>query len=343
MREKVLVRATNWVGDLVMATPALAGIRKSYPEAEITALVRPPLDLLLLGNPAVDHVLLLDRKGKHSGPRGLASAVMEIRKQKFKTAILLQNAFEAALITFLANIPERMGYQTDGRGILLTKGVKVSGETKKKHQVFYYLDLLEKLGLKTAGHYPKLYLSKDEINSARELLNSLDIKKEDTVVGINPGAQYGVAKKWHPERFGQVADKLAKQTGAKIIIFGGPAELDTANAVQASIRGGAVNLAGRTDLRGLMALIKTCSLFITNDTGPMHIASALDVPTLAIFGSTDPVATGPLNKKSAVVREPVTCSPCFKRTCPHKHYNCLERVSAAKVLKTAEEMLSKYV
>ncbi|MHB8173848.1 MAG: lipopolysaccharide heptosyltransferase II [Nitrospirota bacterium] len=341
MREKILVRVTNWVGDLVMATPALAGIRKSYPEAEITALVRPPLDSLLLGNPAIDHVMPLDRKGRHSGPAGLARMVGEIRGKKFKSAILLQNAFEAALLAFLSNIPERMGYATDGRGILLTKGVRVSDETRTKHQVYYYLDLIEKLGLKTDGHTPKLYLTRDEISSAWETLDTFGIRKGDIIIGINPGAQYGIAKKWHPERFGQVADKLAKKAGAKTIIFGGPGEANTANAVQASMRESAVNLAGKTGLRELMALIKACSLFITNDSGPMHVAAALDVPALAIFGSTDPAATGPFNKKSVVVREPVTCSPCFKRTCPYQHYNCLERVSTAKVLKAAEEMLSQ--
>ena len=341
MHKKILVRVTNWVGDIVMATPALAGIRKSYPDAEITALVRPPLDMLLLGNPAIDHVMPLDRKGRHSGPRGLVSAVGDIRGKKFGTAILLQNAFEAALLAFLANIPERMGYATDGRGILLTKGVRISNDTKKKHQVYYYLDLIEKLGLKTDGHSPKLYLSKDEISAAWEILNSFGVKKGDIIAGINPGAQYGIAKKWHPERFGHVADKLARKTGAKIIIFGGHGEADTAGVVQASMREVAVNLAGKTNLRELMALIKTCSVFITNDSGPMHIAAALDVPTVAVFGSTDPAATGPFNKKSVVVREPVTCSPCFKRTCPYKHYACLERITAAKVFKAAEEMISR--
>ncbi len=339
MREKVIVRVTNWVGDLVMASPALAGIRKSRPDAEITALVRPPLDMLLLGNPAIDHVMPLDRRGKHSGPGGLVRAVGEIRGKKFDTAILLQNAFEAALLAFLANIPERMGYATDGRGILLTNGVKVSSETRKKHQVYYYLDLIEKLGFKTDGHAPKLYLLKEEISSAWGLLNKFGIKKGDVIAGINPGAQYGVSKRWHPERFGQAADGLARNTGAKVIIFGGHGETDTAGAVRASMREEAVNLAGKTSLRELMALIKTCSVFITNDSGPMHIAAALDVPTVAVFGSTDPTATGPFNKKSVVVREPVTCSPCFKRTCPYKHYACLERVNAGKVLKAAEELL----
>lgn len=340
MPEKILVRATNWVGDLVMATPALACIRKSFPGAKICVLIRPPLDELLMANPSVDEVILYDKKGVHAGPAGFARLIGELRKRKFTRAILLQNAFEAALIAFLAKIPQRLGYATDGRGILLTSSVKVAAETKKKHQVHYYLDLLSALGLKAGETSPRLYLEKQDVDYARMLLREHGIKPGTPIVGINPGAQYGVAKKWHPERFGYVADHLVREFGARIIIFGGPGDTTTARTVQASMREDALNLAGKTGLRGLMALTRRCSLFITNDTGPMHVAAALDVPTLAVFGSTDPVATGPYGKNKSIVREPVTCSPCLQRTCPEKHYQCMERVSAERVLKVAREMLS---
>lgn len=341
MPEKILVRATNWVGDLVMSAPALACIRKSFPGARICVLIRPPLDELIKADPSVDEVMLYDKKGVHAGPAGFARLVGAIRKRKFSRAILLQNAFEAALIAFLAKIPERMGYATDGRGILLTRSVKVAAETRGKHQVHYYLDLLGALGLKAGGTLtPRLYLEKEDADYSRLLLRENGIAAGSLIVGINPGAQYGVAKKWHPERFGYVADHLVREFGARVIIFGGPGDTTTARAVQASMKEDALNLAGKTGLRGLMALVKRCGLFITNDTGPMHVAAALDVPTLAVFGSTDPDATGPFGKRKIVVREPVTCSPCLQRTCPGKHYQCMERVSAERVLKLAREMLS---
>jgi heptosyltransferase-2 len=342
MPEKILVRATNWVGDLVMSTPALAGIRKNFPAAEICVLVRPPLDELLKANPSVDEVILYDKKGVHAGPGGMARLIGELRRKKFSRAILLQNAFEAALIAFLAKIPERMGYGTDSRGVLLTRAVKVAPETRKKHQVYYYLDLLAALGLKAGDAHPKLYLEKEDKDYARKLLRENGISQGSLVVGINPGAQYGIAKKWHPERFGYVADHLVREFGAKVIIFGGPGDITTAKTVQASMREGALNLAGKTSIRGLMALVKRCDIFITNDTGPMHVAAALDVPTLAIFGSTDPTATGPFGKLGCVVREPVNCSPCLNRKCPGKHYHCMERVSAERVFKAAKEMLEKH-
>ncbi len=339
MQEKVLVRATNWVGDLVMSTPALAAIRKNFPEARISVLVKPPLQELLEGNPAVDEVIVYDRKDLYKGPAGVARMAKELRKKKFNRAILLQNAFEAALIAFLANIPVRMGYSTDGRGLLLSKSVKVADETRGKHQVHYYLDLLASLGLKAEPSAPKLYVTKEELKEAGRLLMENGIGNDEMVVGINPGAQYGVAKRWHPERFGGVADRLAHDYKAKVIIFGGPGDVAVAGSVEASMRARPLNLAGKTSMRGLMALIKKCRIFITNDTGPMHVAAALGVPTLAVFGSTDPVATGPFGPANRVVREPVNCSPCLKRECQLKHYQCMERITAAKVYKVAKEML----
>ncbi len=338
MREKVLVRATNWVGDLVMSTPALAAIRDNYPDAEITAIVRPPLQELLEGSPWVDAFIPYDRR-TYSGATGAARLGSELRKYKFDRAILLQNAFEAAFITFLAKVPVRMGYRTDGRGLLLTHGVKVSEETKKKHQVYYYLDMLSALGLKADKSSPRLFLSDKDRECSRAVLKENGIGGNGLIVGINPGAQYGAAKKWFPERFAEVADRLAEQYGAQTLIFGGPGDVGSAGAVEAAMKGRAVNLAGKTGLRGLMALVKECSIFITNDTGPMHISAALGVQTLAVFGSTDHIATGPFGDGHRIVRDPVNCAPCLKRKCPLKHYRCMENVSASRVFEAAKGML----
>ncbi len=340
MREKVLVRATNWVGDLVMSTPALAAIRKNYPDAEITVIVRPPLQELLEGSPWADSFIPYDRKA-YSGATGAARLGRELRKYKFDRAILLQNAFEAAFIAFLAKIPVRMGYRTDGRGLLLTDGVKVSEETKKKHQIYYYLDMLAGLGLKADKSSPRLYLTDKDKEFSRAVLKENGIGPKDLIVGINPGAQYGAAKKWFPERFAEVADRLAKQYGTQTIIFGGPGDTGSAGAVEAAMKERAVNLAGKTGIRGLMALTKRCSLFVTNDTGPMHVSAALGVPTLAVFGSTNHIATGPFGDGHRIVRDPVNCAPCLKRKCPLKHYKCMENVSAERVLKAAGEMLEE--
>lgn len=338
MPEKILVRATNWVGDLVMSTPALAAIRDNFPDARITVLVKPPLDELLAGNPAVDDIIRYDKK-LYKGATGIARLARELRKERFDRAILLQNSFEAALIAFMSKIPVRMGYSTDGRGILLTKSVKVAKDTKGKHQVYYYLGLISALGMKAVPHVPKLYPDKEHSKNAVAFLRAHGISKDDLVVGINPGAQYGVAKKWHPERYAEVADRLAKSHGARVIIFGGPGDVAVAGSVEAAMKGPAINLAGKTDLRELMAYTKRCGLFITNDTGAMHVSAALGVPTLAVFGSTDHIATGPFGGGNVIVRNPVNCSPCLKRTCPLKHYRCMESVTAGQVYLAAKNML----
>lgn len=338
MPEKILVRATNWVGDLVMSTPAIAAIRDNFPDARITVLVKPPLDELLIGNPAVDGIIRYDKKF-YKGATGIARLARELRKERFDRAILLQNSFEAALIAFMAKIPVRMGYATDGRGILLTKGVKVAKDTKGRHQVYYYLGLIDALGMKAAQHVPKLYPDKEHSKNAAAFFKAHGISKDDLVVGINPGAQYGVAKKWHPERYAEVADRLAKSHGARAVIFGGPGDVAVAGSVEAAMKGPAINLAGKTDLRELMAYITRCGLFITNDTGAMHVSAALGIPTLAVFGSTDHIATGPFGTGNVIVRNPVNCSPCLKRTCPLKHYRCMESVTADQVYLAARNML----
>ncbi|HEX9860896.1 MAG TPA: lipopolysaccharide heptosyltransferase II [Nitrospirota bacterium] len=338
MPEKILVRATNWVGDLVMSTPAMAAIRDEFPDAHISVLVKPPLDELLAGNPAVDEIIRYDRK-MYNGATGIVKLAGELRKKRFDRAILLQNAFEAAVIAFMAKIPVRMGYATDGRGILLTKSVKVAKETKEKHQVYYYLDLLKALGMKAHAHAPKLYPDREHARHASEFLKENGVSGSSPVVGINPGAQYGVAKKWYPERYADVADRLVREYGARVVIFGGPGDVAAAGTVEAAMREPAINLAGRTTIRELMAYAKKCGLFITNDTGAMHVSAALGVPTLAVFGSTDHIATGPFGKGNVIVRNPVNCSPCLKRTCPLKHYRCMETVSADQVYEAAKGML----
>jgi len=342
MPEKILVRATNWVGDVVMSTPALSAIKKNFPDSTVTVLVKPPLNELFQQNPAVDDVILYDRKRLYKGPTGLARLAWELRGRKFDRAILLQNAFEAALVSFLANIPVRMGYSTDGRGMLLTHPVKVKEETRKKHQVHYYIEMLSSLGLKADDPTPRLYLGATDEALADGLLAGF-AGPDDLIVGVNPGAQYGEAKRWPPERFGAVADKLIAAHGARVVILGGPGDIGAASAVEASMKGRALNLAGKTSVRALMGVIGRLSLFITNDSGPMHVAAALGTPTVALFLSTDHIATGPFSQKAKVVREPVTCSPCLKRTCPDGSYACMEKVTADRVYNTALELMEETV
>jgi heptosyltransferase-2 len=268
-----------------------------------------------------------------------------LRGRGFELAILLQNAFEAALIARLAGIPRTLGYGTDGRRFLLTHPCRISPEVRAHHQCYYYLGILAEAGWirrspwESSGYRDAatLAVSGRDLEAARGLLASLGVGSSEPLIGINPGAAYGSAKRWLPEGFAAAADRLASEVGATILIFGATADLVSARQVAAGMRHKPVLLAGLTTLRQLMALLKLCRLFLTDDSGPMHLAAALGVPQVAIFGSTDPVATGPLSTRARVIRRPVDCSPCFLRECPID-FRCMTGISVDEVCAAARDL-----
>ncbi len=323
---KILIRATNWVGDAVMSLPALHAIRERFPHAYIAILAKPWVADLYSRERLADEVI-----------RYTASSLIEkwhvardLGTRGFDSAILLQNAFEAAVLVWLAHIPNRIGYARDGRAWLLTRSVPVPrpGEIPR-HQRFYYLELLRR-----AGIIDGLPDTVPCIGNDRVYLQS--------VIGVSPGAAYGTAKRWLPERFAEAAARLARERGASIALFGSKSERELCQEVARLIDGVPVtNYAGQTTLAEFIDLASRCELFLTNDSGAMHIASALGVPTVAVFGATDDVATGPSGANSRVVREPVECSPCLLRECPIDH-RCMTRVSAGRVVEQSLELLASH-
>jgi len=339
---KILIRSTNWLGDAVMTTPALAAIRANFPEAHIAILATPVVAELFTPHEDVDEVILYQRKGRHAGFRGKMLIARELRKRDFDLAILLQNAFDAALISFLAGIPNRMGYRTDARGFLLTHGCPVLPQINTLHHVDYYLAMLTRFGITTTVKRQKITITTAEIEHAAEFLAAKGVMADDFLLGINPGAAYGSAKRWYPERFAAVADRLAAAWGAKVIITGGPGEVAIADDIQKYMNYPSLNMAGKTSVRELLAFIKRCNFFISNDSGPMHVAAALEVPLVAIFGPTDHTTTSPFTEKMTIVRQQTECSPCLLRECPTDHC-CMKAVTvedvveAAKVLKLRKD------
>ncbi len=317
----ILVRATNWVGDAVMSLPALRAIRSRYPKARIAILAKPAVADLYAGESSVDEVI----RYTQLSPGRMAR---ELRPRGFDCAILLQNAFEAAWIAWLARIPNRIGYERDGRRWLLTVPVTPPkrGEIRR-HERFYYLELLRRAGL--IDSLPESPMIRLEKAGARQT----------GIIGVSPGAAYGGAKRWLPERFAEAAGKLAAARGASIALFGSASERSACDQIAQLLNGHRVtNHAGQTTLAQFIDLAGRCELFLTNDSGAMHIASALGVPTVAVFGATDDAGTGPTGPHSAVVREPVECSPCLLRECPIDH-RCMTRVSADRVVKEALALL----
>ncbi len=327
---KTLVRAANWVGDAVMMLPALASIRRELSKSHISILTKPWVADLFYGNPLVNEVILYQSPGKHEGVRGKWNLAQELKREGFDLAILFQNAFEAALIAFLAGIPKRAGYNTDARRILLTEAVPVNGMVKKGHQVDYYREMVKGLGFQNVETIPSLAVSKEQKEESGKILRSLGLMESSLLVGLGPGAAYGPAKQWFPERFGALAERLSRDFGARILVFGSRGDKTAASLLIQNARVPVVDLTGKTTLYQAMGLMAKCSLFVSNDSGLMHVAAALGVPVVAIFGSTDPLRTGPLGRNCRVVRKPLSCVPCFKTHCPQER-ECMERVSVDEV------------
>ncbi len=342
--QKILVRATNWIGDAVMSVPALQALRAQFPDAHLSILARPWVAGLYGREPFCDELIPYEAPRGWTGLRQKWNVAGEIHERSFDCAILLQNAFEAAGLTAAARIPVRIGYDRDARGFLLTDSIPVPkpGEAPV-HQRFYYLELLKRAKLiESYAVDAPIRLAGAESAAAvgRRRFEKAGIV--GPVVGVSPGAAYGAAKRWLPERFADAGLKIAQELGASVAIFGSHEERHICEAVQTGIeRAGAkcVNFAGSTSLAQFVEFAAACDLYLTNDSGPMHIASALGVPTVAVFGATDYDATGPTGDLSRIVHEPVECSPCLLRECPIDH-RCMTRVTAARVAKTALELIS---
>jgi heptosyltransferase-2 len=340
---KILVRAPNWVGDAVMAIPALESIRSARAEDEICVLARPGVADLFSGQPFADGILQYDFRGIHRGWLGREKLVADLRKEKFGAAVLLQNAFEAAWLAWRAGIPERIGYARDARGPLLTKAIRVPQEGEiPKHESHYYLEMLRRAGWIEA--MPKispvrLLVTKSAGAGAEAALRSAGSRENKWRVAIAPGASYGAAKCWLPERFAHLADRLISECGADVIFFGTPGEKEIAARIRSNMKSSAISLVGETSMRDLAALFASCSVFIGNDSGAMHVAAAVGLPVVGIFGSTDPEGTAPVTEQFTLIREAVSCSPCFLRTCPVDH-RCMTRIAVDSAFTAAIQLQS---
>jgi heptosyltransferase-2 len=338
--KRILVRGPNWLGDAVMCEPALRGLRGLFPDAQVTLLVKPAVADLFVGHPAVTRLLTYDIKGRHAGFSGKWALAKQLRRQGFDLAVLFQNAFEAAFLTFLARVPCRYGYATDGRSLLLSDPVAVPDPRMLLHQVRYYWDLLKPLGLMGDPPVPELVVLPEEEQAMVGRCAQGGLTPTDIVVGINPGSTYGDAKRWLPERFAEVTERLCRTIHTSpgqqvsVVIFGAKGEEHLGQDIAARLSSPSLVLSGATTIRELMAVVKRCSLLLTNDTGPMHIASAFKVPVVAVFGPTDWRTTSPFGGAHAIVREPVDCAPCLLRECPIDH-RCMTRVTVDQVYEEA--------
>ncbi len=342
--KKVLVRGPNWLGDAVMCEPALRGLKRVWPGAQLFLLLKPAVAQLFQAHPEVDRLVVYEDRGRHAGLTGKWTLAGDLRRERFDVAVLFQNAFEAAFITFLAGIPRRYGYATDGRSLLLTEPVAPPDPGTLVHQVHYYWNLLKPLGLSGEPSRPELRVTPEEEQSMAARLIQAGIGAQDPVIGVNPGSTYGGAKRWLPERFTQVAERLARKMEEShgkppaVLILGAKGEEALGRSIAAGLTGRSMVLSGATTIRELMAAVKRCAVLVTNDTGPMHVGSAFGVPIVAVFGPTDWRTTSPYGAGHALIRHPVECAPCLLRECPIDH-RCMTGVSADQVYDAAAKLI----
>ena len=327
---KILIRATNWVGDAIMGLPALRAVRSRFNDAQISIVAHPYVADLYRQQNIADQLISYDPRGAHAGISGRERLAAELRAHKFDVALLLQNAFDAAWLAWRAEIPERIGYARDARSFLLTKAVAVPkrGEIPA-HEKYYYLELLRRAGwLDSLSEEPSISLRVPEENQRRaaQILTDAGARPHSIRVAVGPGASYGSAKCWLPSRFAELANRIQSQNDTDVILFGTAAEASVSAAIAAQMRGSPIDLTGKTTIADLPALLSKCHLFIGNDSGAMHVAAAVGLPTVAIFGPTDPNGTAPVTPRCTIVQEKPYCSPCFLRRCPTDH-RCMTRIT----------------
>jgi heptosyltransferase II len=341
--ERVLVVQPSWVGDAVMATPTLRALRELYPDAEISYLLRRYVKPMYTGMPWADR-LITHRTGKGKGRAGrsLVELAMRLRRAKFDLAVLLPNSFRTALLCKTAGIDRVVGYDRDGRGFLLSDKLMPlrdkAGKFVPSPIVKYYLGIAAYLGSTSRDLTMRLFVTESERAEADHVLSAAGITPTDRLVILNPGAQYGDAKCWQPEKFAAVGDELVRRHGVRLLVSGAPRERRILDEVRRHIRSPHIDLSttGLT-LGGLKEVVRRSRLMITNDTGPRHIAAAFNVPVVTIFGPTHPEWTEIYFEKERKVSIPVFCGPCQKKKCPLDH-RCMTGIPPTRVLTEVDSL-----
>jgi heptosyltransferase-2 len=341
MRDRrVLVVSPNWLGDAIMALPAIADVKRQDPSAHLVVAARPAVASLFRLAPYVDAVVTLEWRGRTLRREGWDADLVSLRGAACRTAILLPNSFAAAWLTWRAGIAERWGYAADLRRPLLTRAIrKPSGSV---HQAEYYQFLVRALGIRTGAREAVLDVPDAARRAARALLMDRGWDGGCPLIAMAPGAAYGTAKRWLPEHFARLAVMLSNERAAQCVLVGSGADGETTALVRALVRADAsrppIDLAGATSLDTLAGVLSLAEVCVSNDSGAMHLAAALGRPVVAIFGPTDERATRPLGDHEVIV-EPVFCRPCMLRDCPIDH-RCMKRITVDTVLAAVSRRLA---
>lgn len=329
---RIVVKEVNWLGDVVMSLPALRAVRRAYPSAHLAVLVKQELASFFDGSAWVDEVIPYRIA---AGVRGLADrgrVVRMLRAGHYDLAVLLPRSFEAAFWVWLARVPRRAGFSTDGRSVLLTDRTPFAPALQAQHQMHDYLHQLQgTLGIVGSANEYTPDVHEPHRATMREWLATRRQRPQSALIALAVAAAYGPAKEWPAERYAALIDVLAERHGAECVLVGAPSERGKGEQVVAASRHGALIAAGETSVGQAIALLALCNGFAGNDSGAMHVAGALGIPTVGLYGSTRPERTSPLGPKTRVLYHQIDCSPCMARTCRFGHYDCLRRIAADEV------------
>lgn len=338
--KKILIVRLDRIGDVVLSTPVIKALRDAYPDAHIAMMVRPHAREIVEGNPCLNEVIIYDKDGSHRGLAGSLRFTQELRAKKFDIAIILHPTSRTHMVVSLAGIPERVGYDRKA-GFLLTRRIPHTKQFGMKHEIDYTLDVLRYIGIEPKDR--ALYVPVNTCSERRieNMLAENGVKSSDILIAFNPGASCA-SKRWGIKNFSEVARGLIEKHGAKAVIISGSADKHFGDELASSIGKGAVNLSGRTGIGDVASLLRRCRLFISNDSGPVHVACAVGTPVVVIFGRSDaglsPRRWGPTLGRSAVLHKDVGCDVCLAHNC-RIGFKCLEAITAKEVLEAAEKML----
>lgn len=333
---KIFVKSVNWVGDAVLATPALTLLRQTFPDARITLLARPWVAPIFEHNPDITNLWVLDDAASTAN---FFKAVKMVRQERFTIGVALPNSVRAGLLLSLGGVRYRFGYAVRGRGLLLNRAVRLRPEYLEEHQVYYYLHILEEMCGK-ANHKPRLVLQAGELEreEVRRLLAQAGLDRGQPLIALAPGSINSNAKRWPAERFAALAERLAQEAHAEVLLLGSDKEGEVLDRVEKACPARVHNMKGKLGLGQLVALLERVSGLICNDSGAMHIGAALGTPTVAVFGPTECATTYPFSKAAKLVSKPVECAPCMLRECPINH-KCMTGVEVVDVFDAFKQVV----
>lgn len=338
--KKILITRTDRMGDVLLSTPVFKAVREAYPESFIAVMVRPYTKDCVEGNPYINEVIIYDKRGRHKSILNSLRFAYALRKKRFDVAIILHPTNRVNLITFLAGIPQRVGFNKK-LGFLLTKKLPHTKQFGTRHEIDYTLDVIRSIGIEPKDKTLYMPIKRETQRRIDNILSEYGVKEDDKLVAMHPSSSCP-SKRWSPGNFARVADRLAEAHKVKIILISDEEGKIFADQTKEDMKYPVIDFSGKTTISELASLLKRCMLFISNDSGPVHIASAVGTPVIAIFGRKDkglgPIRWGPTGDYDIILHKDVGCQHCLAHNCD-KDFLCLKSIKNEEVLKAAETIL----